>query len=330
MSNLLFVNLQSQINNFIVVKVGNTIVTSVDIQNQIILNLIVNKQELTQLNIDKNKNFSVQSLIRKSIKNDPDTNNMYNKYLKLKKLTDDIKKLEKSLSSTNNFIENQTYFLLDILYEMRYVDLSNSFLSRDTSDNPVISDYIVSLKGVIAAQINECNSLLLSEIIMYDVNQDSDLMLSGLTAEEIVAVLAIFIIDANPDDRLIFSDIEATPNVLDRITKIKKIIEHMQSIEDEFNFGNEDYWDISFNLVDAVYAWASGSTFLNALSLIGGERAAVGGGGFIKHMRKINNLVSDLISSCQVCNNIKLLPELHKVEQLIMRNEVTTASLYIE
>ena len=68
MSNLLFVNLQSQINNFIVVKVGNTIVTSVDIQNQIITNLIVNKQELTQLNIDKNKNFSVQSLIRKSIK----------------------------------------------------------------------------------------------------------------------------------------------------------------------------------------------------------------------------------------------------------------------
>lgn len=68
MSNLLFINLQSQINNFIVVKVGNTIVTSVDIQNQIITNLIVNKQELTQLNIDKNKNFSVQSLIRKSIK----------------------------------------------------------------------------------------------------------------------------------------------------------------------------------------------------------------------------------------------------------------------
>ena len=61
MSNLLFINLQSQINNFIVVKVGNTIVTSVDIQNQIITNLIVNKQELTQLNIDKNKNFSVQS-----------------------------------------------------------------------------------------------------------------------------------------------------------------------------------------------------------------------------------------------------------------------------
>ena len=68
LSNLIFLNLQSQINNKIVVKVGELLVTSVDIQNEIITNLLINKQEITQENINNNKNFSIKNLINKSIK----------------------------------------------------------------------------------------------------------------------------------------------------------------------------------------------------------------------------------------------------------------------
>ena len=268
--------------------------------------------------------------IRKSIKNTPELNEMYTRYMNIKKKDSGIKVLEKNLSTTSNLIETQTYFLLDILYNMRYVDLPSSFESDENTSNPTIADYTISAKGVIAAQINECNPLILSEMMVYDKDQDTDLMLSGLTAEEIVAVLAIFIIDSNPDDRILLSDVQISSNVINRINKIKGIISRLQCIEDDFNFGNEDFWDISFNLVEALYAWASGATFNNALSLVGGEKASTGGGGFIKHVRKINNLVSDLSSLCQVCNNMKLLPELQKIEGLIIRNEVSPSSLYVE
>ena len=268
--------------------------------------------------------------IRKSIKNTPGLNEMYNKYKELKTIDKEIITLEKNLSTTYNFIETQTYFLLDILYNMNYVDLPSSFESDDDVPNPVISDYSVSAKGVIAAQINECNPLILSEMMIYDKDNDSNPMLSELTAEEIVAVLAIFIIDSNPDDQILLSDVQIGPKIINRINKIKQIIHRLQCIEDDFSFGNEEFWEISYNLVEALYSWASGSSFITALSLIGGEKASTGGGGFIKHVRKINNLVSDLISLCQICNNMKLLPELQKIEGLIMRNEVTTASLHIE
>ena len=60
--------LKSQINNIIVVKVGNSLITSVDIQNEIITNLLLNRQNITQKNIDNSKNFAVKSLINKKIK----------------------------------------------------------------------------------------------------------------------------------------------------------------------------------------------------------------------------------------------------------------------
>ena len=68
-NNFIFVNLQSQINNTIVVKVGNSLITSLDVQNEIITNLILNKIEITQKNIDNNKSYSIRNLIQKSIKN---------------------------------------------------------------------------------------------------------------------------------------------------------------------------------------------------------------------------------------------------------------------
>ena len=66
--NLFFVNLHSQINNNILVKVGNGLVTSVDVENEIITNLIINRQEISQENINQNKNFAIKNLINKAIK----------------------------------------------------------------------------------------------------------------------------------------------------------------------------------------------------------------------------------------------------------------------
>jgi len=58
----------SEINNSIVVKVGNLVITSIDVQNEIITNLLINNNEITQENINKNKNYAVKNLISKSIK----------------------------------------------------------------------------------------------------------------------------------------------------------------------------------------------------------------------------------------------------------------------
>ena len=68
LNNLIFLNLHSQINNQIEVKVGDSLITTIDVQNEILTNLIINKQEFTQENIDNKKNYAIKYLIRQSIK----------------------------------------------------------------------------------------------------------------------------------------------------------------------------------------------------------------------------------------------------------------------
>ena len=68
LNNFFCSELKAKIDNYIVVKVGSHLITSIDIQNEIITNLIINKIEITQENINNNKNISVKNLINNSIK----------------------------------------------------------------------------------------------------------------------------------------------------------------------------------------------------------------------------------------------------------------------
>jgi hypothetical protein len=60
--------IKAQITNTIVVKVGEEIITIIDLQNEILTDLIINNQEITQKNIDNRKSYSIKKLINKKIK----------------------------------------------------------------------------------------------------------------------------------------------------------------------------------------------------------------------------------------------------------------------
>jgi len=61
-------SLKSQINNIIVVKVGNTFISSIEVENDIITHLLIRGQEITQNNINGYKNFAIKDLISNRIK----------------------------------------------------------------------------------------------------------------------------------------------------------------------------------------------------------------------------------------------------------------------
>ena len=63
-----FFSANSEIKNKILVKVGNEIITSLDLQNEIKTNLLINNKEINQENIDQIKDYSIKNLINKKIK----------------------------------------------------------------------------------------------------------------------------------------------------------------------------------------------------------------------------------------------------------------------
>ena len=89
----------------IVAKVGNAIITSYDIQNEIITNLIINKLEINQANINNYKQLAMRNLIRTRIKQtEIDKYNLdnYNK----DKLKNYISTIEKNLDTDSKGLKN--------------------------------------------------------------------------------------------------------------------------------------------------------------------------------------------------------------------------------
>ena len=124
-NNLVFLNLYSEIKNNIVVKVGESLVTSIDIQNEIITKLIINRQEITQENINSSKNNAVKKLVNKLIKKNEIKKYEIVNYNK-KDLENYVDKIAKNLNTNISGLKkifNQTGINYEYFVENHLVDL---------------------------------------------------------------------------------------------------------------------------------------------------------------------------------------------------------------
>jgi len=255
-----------------------------------------------------NKQRKDQDKINKEIKKIPDFQNKYKQFKKHINLENSVEEYKNINKYNNNYINSETDTYISILEE-------NDYIYKDEEN------YYCTTKGIIAAQINDCNPLLLTEILI------DDNILKGLSPPEIVSLLSIFITDIRKDDRLYISEVNSTFEVKDRIDQINVIRDKFIDCENRYSV-NDDLWDIAYDYLDPSYRWASNAGFNETIGCLGTDD--VNDGNFIKNMLKINNLVNELILLCPICNNIDLLPVLQEIEPLIIRDEVSINSLYLE
>lgn len=273
------------------------------------------------LNMESEYSFTVK-LNNKQRKRKQILQNKYSKDAKFLSYKDDLVKIKdyNNMKLSLNYYENEIPEKIDII---KKVLLDMEFLNIEENKT------VVNLYGIIAAQINECNPLLMSTLIMHDQkidNKDSkDLMFYGLSAIELATLLSIFIGEPSKEP-IYLEDVKCPDIIKDRIKKIQDIINYYKTIELKYIDKEEKYWQLNFDNMEAVQSWVSGKSFMESLMLVNGPK---GGGGFIKNTIKINNLANDIISLCKVCDNTKLLTEFSKIEKLILKEQVTVKSLYI-
>ena len=140
----IFSNSYSQIENKIIVKVGDSLVTSIDLQNDILTTLVINKQEINQTNIDKVKDFSLKNLISKAIKRS-EIKKYATKDFNSKDLKDYIKNISKNLNTNQaglkeifkqNSIDYQTFeesYKIELLWNTLIFSIYKNYLNLGTS-----------------------------------------------------------------------------------------------------------------------------------------------------------------------------------------------------
>ena len=212
--------------------------------------------------------------------------------------------LKNNYEFNKNIFRNMIDILLDFLKKNKMLDVNNNY-------TPI---------GRIIAEINECNPLILGNMILNNFFDD-------LKFEEIMAVLSIFIADRTLEEQYI-SDLPISYNLQSKMNNLQKTINKFIEDEEELNYNLpiKFYldWELSTGMFNAIYYWSKGkdwkfvSQYYNSFE-----------GNFIKNVLRLTNLVKNLYNIANIMKNVKLLNILEDYEEKLIRDFVTVDSLYL-
>lgn len=237
---------------------------------------------------------------------------------KLNKKIQDLQ-LKDKLCTYRTYLKNKEE--LDIIYyNISYIEncvnIESTKLLTFLDNFGYLKDNIITTKGIIASQINDCNSIILTEIIMAN-------MFDNLEEVDIVGVIALFIDDNifGEDHFLYISN-----------KKVSSCIKYIQEMVDNFvnyehnhgiNIRSSDYWKINNNFVNIALNWASNKSLAETIN------GQIYIGNFVKNILKINNIIKDMICLHTLYGNLCVIPKLENIERLLVRDVVTINSLYL-
>lgn len=232
-----------------------------------------------------------------------DFDNQYKKYLRYKEQLDNKNKLEEELYFYQNVINQDITKIIHFLINHNYIN-----------EGEEINPERVTVKGIIASQINDCNPIILTEILINDILDD-------LTIPEIASILSI-LIDGKDNETTIISN-KLGYRVSEKLYQIQQISSNMS--DDEFRRGLDinSNWTLNLDGMDIAYEWASGKK-LKELSLTVYE------GNFIKEMIKINNIALNVQKMSEMLGKTELSKKAEELQTIMMRDIVNVDSLYIK
>ena len=230
----------------------------------------------------------------------------YQKYLEGQKQLEYRKQLENEFDYYQNIITD------DIMKILEYLDMYG-YIRDIYSLNDILPDK-VTIKGIIASQINECNPILFTEILTKG-------LLDDLEIAEIAAVLSIF--TEGKDNDFEVSNNNYGYRMSEKIDIIQKIAYELDQKEFAMKLDLCSNWKVNHNMIDITYAWASGKELID-LGLTIYE------GNFIKDMIKISNIALNVQKMAELLGKHDLVSKSVDLQRVIVRDIVNVESLYIK
>jgi superfamily II RNA helicase len=193
---------------------------------------------------------------------------------------------------------------VDFLYGTGY--LKHNDVMKLTRDD-------LNLKGILATEINEGHQILMTELYVRE-------LCHNLSGDELVSVLACF---QEHKDTDVSRELCVSQNVL-------KVLDHIEFIKEECinleanTVQNNDYWKISFDMIEPMKRWMEGehaSTICSQYELFEGN--------FIRSIMKISNMLNEWLSMATYCQHTDQIQKILDVQQRLIRDIVVSDSLYL-
>ena len=228
----------------------------------------------------------------------------------------------KQINTMKNDITNNDNFLNNIIIEiLEFLQIHNYIIPEvDINKYEMIEPEHITVKGIISSQINECNEILLTEIIVNGC-------LDCLTKQELCVVLSMFI-----DSKLNNSDEEHEPSGLDVSSRIKDKMYEIAELKDKIVYSLtkdlsqlDSNWELYLNMCVVVNSWVNGCT-CNDIS----NNYDIYIGSFVKDIIKLNNIVQNVMMSAEIIGNYDLQSKCSEIETILIRDIVNMDSIYLK
>jgi superfamily II RNA helicase len=276
----------------------------------------------------KNNNFGNYITISLNKKEQKEFNNLqkkltdqnfkkkYESFISHKNIIFELDIIDKQINYISTYVENKCCYIKKLLFKWGYVA---------TDEKMILNKSDINIKGVIAGNINECNPILLTEVISGDYLDD-------LSVQEIVAFVSIFGNPIKASFKYNSVDMENFNGTLLLKKKVQQFLLMKEIKENDEDcmlctYSDKTNWEITTHYIDLAYKWANGASVNDILRDV--SIAEEGEGDFVKNMLKIENIIGDIIMGCKIMGKIELLPILEKTTGVIIRDIVSVSSLYL-
>jgi superfamily II RNA helicase len=224
-----------------------------------------------------------------------------------------LEQKEFELSNDLQLLKNHQEYIqssIEFLHYNGYISTSN--LSELTRDK-------LSLKGILATEVNESHSILMTEIY----NRE---WLHSLDGKEIIMILSCFLERKETENEQTISELQVSPTVKEIVKKIEKLSMEYNEMEEKWIEKEYDdgYWNISRYLMEPIKKWLEG----DHLSSICMEYNLFEGN-FIRSIYKMINIIDEWLSMAMYCEHTEMIKKMTDIRQEMIRDTILSDSLYL-
>lgn len=228
-------------------------------------------------------------------------------YHAIRSLQCEVNKLNEALKQITNE-QDSIYRSICALHALGYVS---------HSDPTTLTRNDLTLRGILATEINEGHPILLTELYLGNY-------FVGLDSTEIVSILACFHEEKAIEFSPSLEEISVSSNVRSILYELDQIATDCTVIDIKHECGMDGYWDISTGMIEPLTKWMEGESVTQICSTYG-----LFEGNFIRMVLKTANMVDELISLATYCQHIPLLNQLRELRMQLVRDIIVSDSLYL-
>ena len=264
------------------------------------------KKLKSQTNLRNNQKKKIQKQIQ-DIENNYSIENDIKQFDIYEELIEEQRKNITYRNSVINYIENNVKNIINHLIKTNFIN-----------DNFQILE-----KGIIASQIQEVHSLILSELYFRENG------FKHYSSEDLVSIFSCFT-NINVDEQYKYFTCPIY-NLIDITKNIKEISEYYEDIQSKNFIPNDSEIIFHFDLLDILSEWINAENESECLIILQKIKynKNIFLGDFIKAILKINTISLELEKICEIVNNLELKEKLIKIPKLTLKFVATNQSLYI-